>query len=59
MLENDVSSYMISEILFQKQDFEWKFVAYYSRKLIDVERNYKIYNAKLFAIIYSFCHWRH
>ena len=25
--------------------------------MIDTERNYKIYDAELFAIVESFCHW--
>ena len=27
--------------------------------MIDTERNYKIHDAELLAIIESFCHWRH
>ncbi len=27
--------------------------------MIDVERNYKIHDTELFAIVESFCHWRH
>ncbi len=27
--------------------------------MIDVEKNYKMYNAELFAIVESFYHWRH
>ncbi len=58
-LETNASGYAISGILFQKQEAEWKVVAYFSRKMIDAERNYEIYNAELLAIVESFCHWRH
>ncbi len=34
-------------------------MAYLSRKMIDVERNYKIYYSELFAIVESLHHWRH
>ncbi len=27
--------------------------------MIDVKKNYKIYDAELFTIVDSFCHWRH
>ncbi len=33
-------------------------MAYFSRKMIDAERNYKIHDAELFAIVESFRHWR-
>ncbi len=58
-LEADASGYTISGILLQKQETEWKVVAYFSRKMIDAERNYEIHDAELFAIVESFCHWRH
>ncbi len=32
---------------------------YFSRKMIDAKRNYKIYDAELLAIFESFRHWRH
>ncbi len=34
-------------------------MTYFSRKMIDAERNYKIHDAELLAIVESFCHWRH
>ncbi len=58
-LETDASGYTISGILLQKQETEWKVVDYSSRKMIDVERNYKIFDAELLAIVENFCHWRH
>ncbi len=55
-LETDASGYAISEILSQKQEIEWKVVAYFSRKMIDAERNYEIHDAELFAIMERFRH---
>ncbi len=54
-LETDASGYSISEILSLKQETEWKIVAFFSRKMIDAERNYEIYIAELLAIVKSFC----
>ena len=58
-LETDASSYAISEILLQKQQTEWKIVAYFSRKMIAAERNDKIHDAELLAIVENFRHWHH
>ncbi len=58
-LETNASGYAISTILSQKQEREWKVVAYFSRKMIDAERNYEIHDAELLAIVESFSHWRH
>ena len=45
-LETDASDYAISGVLSQKQETEWKVLAYFSRyfsrKMINVESNYKI-----------------
>ncbi len=57
-LDTDVSGYIISGILLQKQETEWKVVAYFSRKMIDAERNYEIHDAELLTIVESFCHCR-
>ncbi len=56
-LETNASGYAVSEILLQKQETEWKVVAYFSRKIIDAKRNYENYDAELLAIVESFCHW--
>ncbi len=58
-LETDASGYAISGILLQKQETEWKVTAYFSRKMIDAEKNYEIHDAELLAIVESFCHWHH
>ncbi len=56
-LEADTLGYTISGILSQKQKMEWKVIAYFSRKMIDVEGNYKIHDSELLAIIKSFRYW--
>ncbi len=33
-------------------------MAYFSRKMIDVKKNYEIHDAEIFAIVESFRHWR-
>ncbi len=58
-LKTDVSGYVISGILSQKQETEWKVVAYLSRKMINAKRNYEIHDAELLTIVESFRHWRH
>ncbi len=58
-LEADASGYAISGILLQKQQIEWKVMVYFSRKMIDNERNYEIHDAELLAIVESFCHCCH
>ncbi len=55
-LETDASGYATSGTLSQKQETEWKVVAYFSRKIFDAERNYDIHDAELFAIVESFHH---
>ncbi len=55
-LETNASGYALFRILSQKQEREWKVVAYFSRKMIDAERNYEIHDAELRAIVESFCH---
>ena len=46
-------------ILLQIQEIDWKIVSYFSRKIIDDERDYEIHDAKLLAKLESFRHWRH
>ena len=43
----------------QKQETEWKVVAYFSCKMIDAERNNKIHDVELLAIVENFRHLRH
>ena len=58
-LETDASGDAISGFLLQKRETEGNVVAYFSHKMIDAEGNYEIHDPELFAIVESFCHWRH
>ena len=45
-IETDASAYAIAGIISQllTETGQWHPVAYYSRKMIDAEKNYKVYN---------------
>ena len=45
------SEHTIGEVLSQEQEGKWKPIAFLSRTMQPVERNYKIYNKKLLAIV--------
>jgi len=47
----DILGYTIGEILFQKQDGKWKPIAFLLRTMQPAERNYKIYDKELLAIV--------
>ncbi|KAH9270629.1 hypothetical protein BASA83_007236 [Batrachochytrium salamandrivorans] len=60
ILETDASDFAISGILSQYDDKDsLRPVAFYSRQMNDAERNYKIYDKELLAVVDSFKHWRH
>ena len=50
-METDVSGHAIGEVLSQEQEGKWKLIAFLSRTMQPAERNYKIYNKKLLAIV--------
>ena len=50
-VEIDASGYAIGGVLSQKQDGKWKPIAFLSRTMQPAERNYKIYNKELLAIV--------
>ena len=71
-IETDISGYAIGGILSQlssgtradgvvtKADLgQWHPVAFFSRKIIPVETQYKIHDGKLLAIVEAFKTWRH
>ena len=72
-IKTDVSRYTIGRVLSQlnlnsnaspndlnKSDFcQWHLVAYFSRKMIPVETQYKTHNAELLAIVKVFKTWYH
>jgi len=57
-LETDTSGYAIGGVLSQQQeDNSWKPIAYLSRAMNETERNYKIYNQELLAIMEGLKQW--
>jgi len=47
----------IEGILFQEQDGKWKPIVFLLRIIQPVERNYKIYDKKLLAIVEALAKW--
>ncbi|SLM33286.1 Ribonuclease H-like domain [Lasallia pustulata] len=58
-LKTDASGYAISGILSQKHLYGWRVTAYFSQKMIPVERKYETHDGELLAIVKSFRHWQH
>ena len=56
-VEMDASGYIIGGVLFQEQDGKWKPIAFLSRTIQPTERNYKIYNKELLAIVEALAKW--
>jgi len=50
-VETDASGHAIGGVLSQEQDRKWKLIAFLSRTIQPVERNYEIYNKELLAIV--------
>jgi len=50
-VEMNASGHAIGEILFQEQEGKWKLIAFLSRTMQPAERNYKICNKELLAIV--------
>ena len=50
-VETDASGHTIGGVLSQEQDGKWKPIAFLSRTMQPVERNYEIYDKELLAII--------
>jgi len=57
-VEIDTSGHAIGGVLFQEQDRKWKPIAFLSRMMQPAERNYKIYNKELLAIVKALAKWR-
>ena len=54
----EASGHVIGEVLSQEQDGKWKPIAFLSRMMQPAERNYKIYDKELLAIIEALTKWR-
>jgi len=59
-MEVDASDYAMGDVLFIKcEDRKWRSVAFLSKSLNKTERNYKIHNKKMLAVIKGLKNWRH
>jgi len=59
-IEADASNYATRGVLSMKcSDNLWKLIAFISKSLSDTERNYKIHNKEMLAIIRCLEAWRH
>ena len=59
-VEADTSDFAMGEVLLMKCENErWRPVAYISKSLNEAERNYKIHNKEMLAIIWCLEAWRH
>jgi len=59
-VEADASNYATGGVLSMKcSDELWRLVAFISKSLSDTERNYKIHNKKMLAIVRCLEAWRH
>ena len=57
-METDVSEHVIGGVLSQEQEGKWKPIAFLSRTMQPAERNYKIYDKELLAIVKALTKWR-
>ena len=59
-IEADASNYATRGVLSMKcSDNLWRLIAFISKSLSDTERNYKIHNKEMLAIIRCLEAWRH
>jgi len=60
-IEADSSDFAIGAVLSQQSttDRKWHPVAFYSKSLFSVKRNYEIHNKEILAIIHALEEWRH
>jgi len=59
VVETDASNFALGCVLSQFKDKRLHPVAFHSRKLNPVERNYKIHDKELLAILEAFKEWKH
>jgi len=57
-VKTDASEHVIEGVLSQEQDGKWKPIAFLSRTMQPVERNYKVYDKELLAIVKALFKWR-
>jgi len=56
-VETDMSGHAIGGVLSQEQEGKWKPIAFLSRTIQPVERNYEIYDKELLAIVEALSKW--
>jgi len=57
-VEMDALGHAIGGVLSQEQDGKWKPIAFLSRTMQAAERNYKIYDKEILAIVEALAKWR-
>jgi len=57
-VEMNTSKHAIEEVLSQEQDGKWKPIAFLSRTMQPVKRNYEIYDKELLAIVEALTKWK-
>ena len=57
-VETGTSGHAIGGVLSQEQEGKWKPIAFLSRTMQPVERNYEIYDKELLAIVEALTKWR-
>ncbi|THG98772.1 hypothetical protein EW145_g7370 [Phellinidium pouzarii] len=58
-VEADASDFATGGVLLQKQQGKWRIAAYCLATLLEVERNYEIYNKEMLAIVQALKEWHH
>ena len=59
-MEVDVSDYATEEVLsIECEDGRWRLVAFLSKSLNEIERNYKIYDKEMLVVIRGLENWRY
>ena len=59
-IEVDTSDYATEEVLYMEcEDGRWQPVAFLSKSLNQTDRNYKIYDKKMLAVIRGLENWRY
>jgi hypothetical protein len=58
-IETDASGFACRGVLYQKQDNHWCTIAFYSTSMTKTERNYRVEDRELLAIILALMDWRH
>ena len=57
-MEADASDYAIGVVLSQQMDNKWHPIAYMSKALSEMQRNYEIYDKEMLAIMEALREWR-